>query len=176
MSSEKKRTLLVVDDEKELREGIAFLCEDLTPSVITAANGKEALQIVREGGIDAVLTDINMPAMTGLQLLAEIRYIGLDTPVVILTGYGDKANTSEALRLGATDFLDKPVEETALLTVMERALELGVALREVQEEVDKLYAQSDLPADRLVELKRAKKAIWMMRENMAIYSTKRKSS
>lgn len=166
------RSLLIVDDEPELRNGLADLCLDLTSDVRTAANGQQAFDIIRTGSIDAVLSDIAMPIMNGLQLLAEVRYMGLETPFVFLTGYGDKTNTAEALRLGATDFLSKPVDENELLTIVDRALELGKTIREVEAELDRLYSASQLPADRLVHLKKTRRAIWMMRRGHAIYAKK----
>jgi YesN/AraC family two-component response regulator len=170
------KTLLIVDDEKDLREIIVKLCKELTPNVLSAANGKDALQIIRSGQVDAVLTDINMPNLTGLQLLAEVRAMGLETPFVILTGYGDRANTTEALRLGATDFLDKPFDDATVLKILGKALDFGIALKEAEAQIELAFANSKLPADKLIRLKKAKKSIWMMRKGMEIYTNIKKAS
>jgi YesN/AraC family two-component response regulator len=122
-------TLLIVDDEPFLRDLLASKLQVFGAKILTAENGQVALDIIKNNQIDAVLTDIEMPVMTGIELLVKIRELGLLTPVVILTGVGDQATTLTALRLGATDFLDKPFDSKVIHDVMAKALEIGVASR-----------------------------------------------
>jgi len=152
-----KATILVVDDEPFL---LSILCARLSgfgARILTAENGQQALDYVKAEQIDAVLTDIDMPVMTGLEFLSKIRELGYLTPVVILTGQGDQANMLTALRLGATDFLDKPFDSNVVNEVMQKALRLGMASRSMEE---KLAASGGEPSQiSLDEFRRWKTAV-----------------
>lgn len=130
--------ILIVDDEADLREILQGQLETLhveSPNsksgidIHHASDGKEALAKTESMWFDAILTDINMPEMTGIELLAALRAKGSDVPVVILTGFGDKAKALDALRLGCYAFLDKPWNADYLRRVMQGGIEQGVALR-----------------------------------------------
>jgi two-component system response regulator AtoC len=167
-----KGSLLIVDDEAGIRKVLSSILQKYTSSVQTAAHGKEALDIIRKGSIDAVLSDITMPTMGGLELLANIRSMGMETPFVFLTGHGDKEKCIEALRLGATDFLEKPFDPPTVIEVIRRALELSHAMQEVEKETEKLYTSAKIPADEVIRLRKVRKAIAMMRLAMKIYTKK----
>lgn len=157
MDQFKNATILVVDDEPFL---LSILCARLSgfgARILTAENGQQALDYVKAEPIDAILTDIDMPVMTGLEFLSKIRELGYLTPVVILTGQGDQANMLTALRLGATDFLDKPFDSTVVNEVMQKALRLGIAARTMEE---KLAASGNEPSQiSLDEFRRWKSAV-----------------
>ncbi|HEQ60746.1 MAG TPA: sigma-54-dependent Fis family transcriptional regulator [Firmicutes bacterium] len=101
--------LLVVDDEKNTREGLRQALERDDRVVFTAADGREALDQVQERVFDVVITDLRMPRMDGLQLLEAIQERGMDTAVILLSGYGTIETAVEAMRRGALDFITKPV-------------------------------------------------------------------
>jgi YesN/AraC family two-component response regulator len=103
-----------------------------------ASDGRQALEIVNRQQVTAIVSDINMPKMDGLQLLKEIRNLGLDTPFVFVSAYGDKENYLEALRLGATDFIEKPFDNTELLRSVKDAINLGRALESIENELQGL--------------------------------------
>ncbi len=168
--------LLIIDDEPDLLENLAEILEPLCSEIRTAANGIEALVIVKSDEIDAILTDIKMPKMTGLQFLAEIRSQFYHTPVVILTGHSDKENMLEALRLNATDLLEKPFSVEGVVETMSKALELGRGIREMENEIDKLLNNSNLPADRLARVKKMKKITGAMKLGFSTYASKTKVS
>lgn len=163
-------TLLIVDDEADLRTILAEILKGSAREVHVAADGKEALGRIRTGSIDVVLSDINMPAMSGLELLAQVRAQGIEMPFVFLTGYGDKEKAIEALRLGATDFLEKPFDPARVINVIGKAMQLSHAMKEVEVETESLYATANLPADRLIRLRKMRQAIVMMRRALKIYS------
>lgn len=167
--------ILVVDDEPELREVIAEILRELNAEVITATNGLEALEILRARPVDAVLSDIDMPVLNGLELLRETKRLGIELPFVFVTAFGEKGNVLTALRLGAIDFIEKPFRNETVVDVMARALELGLALREVQIEVDGLFQQAPLPLEELVRLKNMRKAAVLMKMEAA-NSMRRKSA
>ena len=87
-----------------------------------------ALDMLTRHKFDAIVCDINMPKMTGLDFLMELRKQDALCPFVVITGHGDKAAAVEALRFGAFDFLDKPINLENLVKVVERAIELGLKI------------------------------------------------
>lgn len=151
-----KRCLLIVDDEPELRELIKDLCKELTSNILVAPNGLKALEIIREGNVDAILSDINMPIMSGLQLLTELRAEGFQTPFVILSGFGDKQNTLQALRLGAADFIEKPFDDDQLLFILDTALEIGFAINQTESEIEQLFNQFKGSVTEIEKLKKSR--------------------
>lgn len=155
--------ILLVDDEDDLHEILEDQLSVLevkigdttyTIEVDHAVNGKDGLAKTEAGWYDAVLTDINMPEMSGIEFLAALRGAGNDVPVVVLTGYGDKAKSVEALRLGCYAFLDKPWKADYLRRVMKSAIEQGVAMRGAAEKVDSQVASyAGLPDPRKRQLR-----------------------
>lgn len=156
-------TLLITDDEPEIVELLCDLLEPLKDKlelqILSANNGQEALEIIKNNQVDAVLSDINMPKLNGLDLLKEIRKLGKETPLVFLTAYADKNNTLEALRLGAMDFLEKPMEEARVLEVVEGAVGLGVKLRSLETQVDEIILSANLSPEKEKALREAQKAL-----------------
>ena len=171
----KKGTLLIAEDEIELRDVLVELLQPIADEIQVAGNGQEALQMVLTGQIDAVLTDIKMPVLTGLQFLAEIRSRFIQTPVIVLTGQGDFANVQEALRLDATDFAEKPAEKGYLTSAVSKALVYGLALREIESDIEAIYAESKLPADQIAKLKKIKRITLGMKLGFSTYITKKVS-
>jgi DNA-binding NtrC family response regulator len=139
ISMEKKR-LLIVDDEEDLRDILAHQLKQLGAEIVLAENGRVALELVKAEKFDAVLSDISMPEMTGLEFLAGVRAFECQTPFVILTGFGDKSKAVEALRLGAFDFMEKPWDPDQLRRTINDAMELGVRMRSIEDELDAVLA------------------------------------
>ncbi|MGJ4942417.1 sigma-54-dependent transcriptional regulator [Bradyrhizobium sp. HKCCYLS1011] len=112
-------TVLIVDDDAALREGLAETLADLGHLVRTAASGREALAAVSQD-TDAVLLDLRMPGgMDGIEVLRRIRAREDAPPVIVLTAYASPDNTIEAMRLGAFDHLVKPIGREALRSLLE---------------------------------------------------------
>jgi two-component system NtrC family response regulator len=114
--------LLVVDDEEPQRLMLASILGRAGFVVRTAADGREALARLAEGGFDALLTDQRMPGMDGLELLDRARRIQRDLPVVLMTAYGTVSTAVEAMKRGAADYLTKPFEREELMVVIEKVL------------------------------------------------------
>ena len=91
-------------------------------SVRLAETGEQAITLLYEAPADVVLTDLKMPGMTGLDLLGEVRQRWPGTQVVLMTGHGTVERAVEAMRLGAHDFIIKPVSKAELVAILERAL------------------------------------------------------
>ncbi|OFZ31992.1 MAG: hypothetical protein A2622_12215 [Bdellovibrionales bacterium RIFCSPHIGHO2_01_FULL_40_29] len=129
-------TLLIVEDEFDLLEILVEMLSPVCGKILTTSNGKEALDVLSgTEKIHAVLSDINMPLMTGFQLLAQVRESGSIIPFVTLTAYADQENMRESIRLNATDFLTKPFDRKELADVIGKALRQGINLDEIQQEM-----------------------------------------
>jgi DNA-binding NtrC family response regulator len=134
--AERSRTqLLVVDDDSAMRD---FLSESLVEEgyrVDVAAGGRAGIERVRAGGVDLVVTDVKMPDMDGLDMLAEIRAPGTHDAnpphVVVITAFGSTEPATRALKLGAHDYITKPFEIDDLLVAVEKALDERTLRREV---------------------------------------------
>ena len=118
------KTVLVVDDEQAVRESIAMILEYEKFSVVFAQDGPGALQRVAAGGIDLILLDIKMPGMDGMRVLQTLRESYPSLPVVMISGHGTIETAVEATRLGAYDFLAKPLDRERLIIVVRNATEL----------------------------------------------------
>lgn len=118
-----KFTLLIIDDEKNIREGLAanFEMEDYT--VKTASSGQEGLELISRGDIDLVITDLRMPGVSGEEVLRRVATETPGIPVIILTGHGSIDAAVDAMRHGAYDFLTKPLNLDQLGLIVKRALE-----------------------------------------------------
>ncbi len=113
--------VLIVDDEKILRENLELLLSSFNSyHTYQAKNGYQALEIMQKYPVDLVLLDVNMPGISGIDLLKLMRREGLSTPVVLMTSYPTLDLTVEALRYGASDFLIKPFTSQQLYETLER--------------------------------------------------------
>ncbi len=134
--------LIVVEDDPEVRETITGSLMDVTATIVTAENGKQGLEKILSLNPQAVITDISMPMMTGLEMIREVRKAGKETPIIVLSGFGDRNNTTEALRLGAMDFLHKPFDIDELNKVVNLAIALGIQMNEFQAAWEKYTANN----------------------------------
>ncbi len=133
------RRILVVDDEKNQREILQLILagerdEAGSPlyEVKTASAGQDALRLFKNDRFDLVLTDLKMAGMDGLQLLNELSQIDSSTPVILMTAHGSIETVKEALRGGAFDYLEKPLDRAKLLDVIANAVS---RMRAVDEEI-----------------------------------------
>ncbi|MBU1965206.1 MAG: response regulator, partial [Proteobacteria bacterium] len=118
----KPAKILVVDDELNMRLVLEAMLKKEGYEVATAADGQEALRILKEEKIAVVATDLRMPRLDGMGLLNRIMQDDPSLPVIILTAYGTVANAVDALKKGAFDYLTKPFEQDELKTVILKAV------------------------------------------------------
>ena len=116
-------TVLIVDDESAIRDSLRMVLEYEGLNVVEASSGDQGLQQVRRVQPDAVLLDIKMPELDGLQVLQLLRERGYEMPVIIITGHGDISTAIEATRKGAFDFFEKPLQRDRVLLSLRNALE-----------------------------------------------------
>ena len=120
LQDKEQKTILIVDDEAVIRDLCMRALHDYR--VLEAANGEEALQVFERGGIDAILTDVMMPKMDGLELLKRIKEREPTLVVIIMTGYADKELILKALKADADDFITKPLNLLQLKSAVDKAL------------------------------------------------------
>ncbi|HEQ0200129.1 MULTISPECIES: two-component system response regulator RssB [Pseudomonas] len=134
-------TLLIIDDDEVVRESLAAYLEDSNFKVLQAFNGLQGLQIFESEQPDLVICDLRMPQIDGLELIRRIRQTASETPIIVLSGAGVMSDAVEALRLGAADYLIKPLEDLAVLEhSVRRALDRAYLRVENQRYRDKLEA------------------------------------
>jgi CheY-like chemotaxis protein len=121
--SELKPCILVVDDEVMVRKQLERLYTQDGFRVLTAPSAEEALEYLSGGEIDLVVTDIRLPGMDGIQLIARMKEICPDVPVIAITGYRDIETAVEVLKQGARDFIVKPFSAPAIQQSTRAALE-----------------------------------------------------
>ena len=139
-----KEKILVVDDEEAIREVVSTLLEAQGYVCTVRQNGRLALEAFRQGTFDLVLSDIVMPEMDGLKLLAELRRDDPDVPVIMVTAMHDISIALEAIRAGAYDYILKPFERDQLHMSVRRALDhrqLVLENRTYQSDLEHLVAE-----------------------------------
>lgn len=129
-----KAKILVVDDEPGLRDMLADALKMQGYGVEVAGDGHAALREIHECHFDLVITDVNMPKVTGFELLERMRAVGNETPVILLTARGDRADVAVGFRAGADDYVTKPFGlEELLLRVAARLKHLSFGASRVLE-------------------------------------------
>ncbi|MFK7883096.1 MAG: sigma-54-dependent transcriptional regulator [Phycisphaerales bacterium] len=123
-------TILVVDDKEMMRDSVGSTLTRAGFTVRTAPDGRTALKEVAGRRPDAIITDLSMPGMTGVDLLAEIRAFDDDLPVVLMTAFGTVETAVEAMKRGAFDYITKPFEGDEMIIAVKRAIQHGAMVRE----------------------------------------------
>jgi two-component system response regulator HydG len=116
-----KRTILVVDDDRTGRETLAEAVDEMGYEVASAAGGPEALDILRQREIDIILTDLKMPGMDGLELLARAKEVRPDVFVILVTAFATVDTAVAAMKAGAYDYVMKPIDLRQLRVLLARA-------------------------------------------------------
>lgn len=123
MKDNSKIHILLVDDEKLVRSVMADMLNKNGILVTEASSGNKAMGLFAGRLFDAVLLDMIMPDMDGIATLKELKKINPDVPIIIVTGYGNVATAVEAIKLGAYDYVEKPVDENRIILTIHRATE-----------------------------------------------------
>lgn len=143
MKNLRKEKILVVDDEENIRKSLKMILEYEGYSFLEAADGEEALDIIEETvGLDLVLLDIKLPGRDGLEVLAELKDRPYKPEVIMISGHGTIKTAVDATKLGAFDFLEKPLHRERVLLCIRNALNQSKLSRECQDlrkKADKRY-------------------------------------
>lgn len=124
------KSVLVVDDKEMMRDSVGSTLTRAGFSVRTAVDGRSALKEITSKRPDAVITDLNMPGMTGVDLTGEIRAIDEDLPVILMTAFGTIETAVQAMKNGAFDYITKPFEGDEMIIAVKRAISHSGILKE----------------------------------------------
>jgi two-component system response regulator HydG len=122
-------TILIIDDNDTIREGLAIAVKKMGHDPITAGSGAAGVAAFKQRRADFVITDLKMEGQTGVDVLKAISAIDPDVPIMIITGFGTVETAVEAMKLGAFDFITKPIQTEVVRLKVERALELCATRR-----------------------------------------------
>ncbi|HWM79199.1 MAG TPA: sigma-54 dependent transcriptional regulator, partial [Methylomirabilota bacterium] len=139
-------TLLVADDDEAVRLSLERALTREGYGVVLAPDGQSALDRLRQGGVDLLLSDLRMPGLTGLELLKLAKEVAPDVDVILLTAFGTVEEAVRAMKDGAIDFLTKPLQRAQLLRVVRQALERRSLIqqnRALQRRLDDLLRQGN---------------------------------
>jgi DNA-binding NtrC family response regulator len=126
----KKTRLLVIDDDPAMLSLARFELLDRGYEVATAQCGEEALRLLESESFDLAITDLQLPDLTGIEVVKRVKECALNTEIIIITGYSSTSQAVEAIRAGAFYFVEKPLDFTELQILIEKAVERrGQAMR-----------------------------------------------
>lgn len=147
-------SILLVDDEEDIRDVLGIYLKDLGYDVSTAENGEEALAIFAQHKQMIVLSDIKMPGMDGIELLKRIKEMNPDTEVIMITGHGDMELAIKSLKFEAIDFITKPINDDVLDIALKRAQERISMRRQIRTYTENLEKLVEEKTARVIELER----------------------
>jgi two-component system nitrogen regulation response regulator NtrX len=137
-----KPRLLVIDDEAAIRDSLKMILEYEGYEVLTAATGEEGIAQTEREAPDLVFLDVKMPGMDGLEVLQRLRHLVEVTPIVVVSGHGTVSTAVEATKLGAFDFIEKPLERERVLVTVRNAVDsrrLRTENRSFKRDAEKRY-------------------------------------
>ncbi len=115
--------ILVVDDEESIREFFEIMLKREGYEVVSASNGREGFEAFKKGGVDLIISDIQMPEMSGMELLGKVKEVDSEIPMIMITAFGSTEIAVEALKVGAYDYIQKPFKLDEVKIVIKQALE-----------------------------------------------------
>ncbi len=140
-------TILTIDDEENIRNGLADNFELEGYDVLQAANGKDGLELIANGGVDLVITDLRMDGISGEEVVREVTTKHPGIPIIVLTGHGSIDDATAAIKAGAFDFLTKPLDLDHLNIVVKNALrgkELAEQNKQLKEKLNQRFDSSEM--------------------------------
>lgn len=121
---DRKLKILICDDDEGIRESFKLILEDHELAFVNS--GAEAIEYARRNPIDAMIVDINMPRINGIEVLQRVRAFNTTLPIIIATGYDSVEIAQETVRLGASEYLVKPFSSQQVYTALHRALKIPI--------------------------------------------------
>ncbi|MBW1693573.1 MAG: response regulator [Deltaproteobacteria bacterium] len=139
-----KPKVLVIDDEKVIREGCHEVLTQEGYKVVRAERGEQGLKMIEREHFDVILLDLMMPGLSGFDVLSHVKALHPDTSVIVITGYATIENSIEAMKNGAFDFIPKPFSPDQLRVVVSKAIEHTSALKDIANEKSRMRVLIDL--------------------------------
>lgn len=159
------KTILLVDDDASLRRVLAHHLTEAGYQVLTAANGKEGLEVFTSQQMEMVITDIQMPELSGLELMRRISVMSPDVVVLMITAYGSIETAVEAMKLGAYDYITKPFNREELLLTVSKGLQYTALVRENRSL--KQFIESRFSLDNMIGSSSAMRRVYALVEKVA---------
>ncbi len=150
MKTNKQKTILLADDDDNLRRVLEYQLTEAGFEIQTAKDGAEALDIFGRNDFDCVITDLRMPKLSGLEFLEKIKSADAEIPVIVITAFGEVETAVTAMKAGAFDYINKPFNRDEILLTIERAVnfsETKTENRQLRELVDKQFRLENLIGD-----------------------------
>lgn len=146
-------TILIIDDQKLIRDSLKLTLSDEGYDVLSAENGKQGIAVLKKRSVDLVLLDLKLPDSNGIDVLKQIKALNPECTVIMMTGYGSIENAVAAMKLGAFDYINKPFKSRHISTIIKLALETQKLQTEVNELRDR--NRSLFKPDRIIGQSRA---------------------
>ncbi|RLD63146.1 MAG: sigma-54-dependent Fis family transcriptional regulator [Bacteroidetes bacterium] len=134
--------ILIIDDEKSIRNSLKEILEYEKHQTVLAIDGEEGINLVKQNKFDLILCDIKMPKMDGIEVLEEIMKINPEIPVIMISGHGNIETAVEAIKKGAFDFIEKPLDLNRLLITLRNATDksnLIVETKKLKQKINRKY-------------------------------------
>lgn len=141
-------TILTIDDEENIRNGLADNFELEGYDVLKASNGKQGLELISKGNVDLVITDLRMDGISGEEVVRHVTTENPGIPIIVLTGHGSIDDATAAMKAGAYDFLTKPLDLDHLNLIVKNALKGRSQEKQIKELKEKL--SSNLSSDKMI--------------------------
>ncbi len=163
-------TILIVEDEDKLRRILKIMLMQKNYHILEAANGRQAIETLKENDIDLVISDIKMPEMDGFELLEYIQKENIPVPVIFITAFATIESAVEAMKKGVIDYIQKPFEEEKILITVEKALGISKILQE-KNELKKELENLKLPVELIFESQKMREIILMLKRAISLNRT-----
>lgn len=150
MKTNPSKTILLADDDENLRRVLEFQLTEAGYKVLTAQDGAQALEIFTQNDFDCVVTDLRMPKLSGLEFLEKIKASSAQIPVIVITAFGEVETAVAAMKAGAFDYINKPFNRDEILLTLERAVKFSETKNEnlrLRELVDKEFRLENVIGD-----------------------------
>jgi PAS domain S-box-containing protein len=154
-----KPSLLVIDDEKRIRDGCRKVLNDQGYEVATADSGELGLRMIEENYYDIILLDLMMPSLSGFDVLARVKTLHPDSVIIVISGYVTIENSIEAMKRGAFDFLPKPFTPEQLRLLVAKAIEYTQALKDIANEKSRMRVLIDHLRDGVMAVDMQKRVV-----------------
>ena len=124
--------VLIIDDERAIRRALKEILEYENCQVLEAENGKEGLELIRSNSLDVIFCDIKMPLVDGMELLEQVQSEGNEVPIIMISGHGTLETAVQAIKIGAFDFIEKPLDLNRILVILRNVKDRNQLVQETK--------------------------------------------
>ena len=124
--------VLIIDDERAIRRALKEILEYENCQVLEAENGKEGLELIRSNSLDVIFCDIKMPLVDGMEMLQQVQNEGNEVPVIMISGHGTLETAVQAIKIGAFDFIEKPLDLNRILVILRNVKDRNQLVQETK--------------------------------------------